>query len=358
MALDTMTASADNAAPDFREQASRLRKAPYREGVIHIGDASLSIWEEPGQMPVLPRDAWEIRFKRDVFARMVQMLHRLGWTCALPEISSHDVKRYGGRIARRAAERRRFCTKGDLKADLEISGRTISLKMFQSVNCPTRPDYEGRYESNKEAAMPYVLRLEMERTRRRLTAYLCAVFGGYSVEPTKVTSPSPYPLAYFDAHWAPHRFKRDATGWPDLSELNHWRREDRDGVQLCHGDVRWTRSRSGGLLRGRVYGGINGMWTFVYGPGVRDFMTCSASEFFTYAGHARKVVADDVRRKRLEAELKAAIGAMRFERAAVLRDTLHPKSAPAAPSAARDLTGPSIGVAAGAVATVHGGGES
>lgn len=50
------------------------------------------------------------------------------------------------------------------------------------MNTPTRPDHGGRYESNLEACMPYVLRLEMERTRRRIRDYLCNVFSGYTFD--------------------------------------------------------------------------------------------------------------------------------------------------------------------------------
>ncbi|WP_052772747.1 UvrB/UvrC motif-containing protein [Luteimonas sp. FCS-9] len=303
--------------------------APCRSGTIHLGDASLSIWEEP-KVPLIGRNAWETQFKRDVFARIIQTLNRIGWTCTMPEVDAASVKCYGGNVARWSAQRRRFCVKGDLKADLEISGRTISLKMFQSVNCPTRPDHEGRYESNKEAVMPYVLRLEMQRTRRRICDYLCAVLGGYEVAPAKVASPSPDPLAFFNSSWTDHRFERDRAGWPSDRALSSWSRTDQDGVPLHHGDVRFIRdARNGRLRRGRVYGGINGMWTFVYGPGRRDHECHPANQFFSYTpGLPRKQVPAKTRRKQLQRELDKAVSSMQFERAAVLRDLIHPDRTP------------------------------
>ncbi len=77
----------------------------------------------------------------------------------------------------------RWCSKGDLKADLKVSGRSITFEMFQNVNAPDRPDHGGRHQSNKEFHMPYVMRLEMERTHRKIRDYLCAVFTDYKFTP-------------------------------------------------------------------------------------------------------------------------------------------------------------------------------
>ena len=117
-----------------------------RAGTVSFGDASLSVWEEsiPSANSVdgfKKRDAWELEFKRQVFARIVQTLNRLGWTVKQPAINPHDVKHYGGRVARRATELHRNCSKGDLKGELEVSGRSITFKMWQGVNTPTRPDH-------------------------------------------------------------------------------------------------------------------------------------------------------------------------------------------------------------------------
>jgi hypothetical protein len=300
-----------------------------REGTVHFHDASLAVWEEGlhPQMTWEQRETWERQFKRDVFARIVQTLNRLGWTVG----PQHYI------FTRNNA---RFCQKGDLKGDLLVSGRHIEFKMFQSVNCPTRADHEGRYESNKEACMPYVVRLEMQRTRNRIRDYLCNVFSGYAFQPPPLRSPNPDPLAYFNDSWdgehekrrGVHRFKRGADGWPDRSEVCDRARTDGDGAQMDHGDVRWARDRKGRLLRGRVYGGINEMWMLVYGPGERDCTHQHARSFFTYR-HGEtpiKQLPEREHHKRLTRELDKAVKAMQFERAAVLRDILHPKVCEAA----------------------------
>lgn len=296
-----------------------------RAGTIRFHDASLHIWEEGeaprGQSCGLD-EGWRRQFKRDVFARIAQTLNRLGWTTQVGTyiFTTNDA---------------RYCTKGDLQADLKISGRHIELDFFQNVNAPERPDHGGRYQHDQEKHMPYLLRIEMERTRRRIRDYLCNVFTGYVFEPPKISSPNPDPLAYFNDQWdgeyekrrGTHRFERGIDGWPSDKELSSWNQNDADGTPLNQGDIRWLRDRKGRLLRGRAYGGINGMWMFVYGPGQHDCMHEPANRFFTYRlGMLRKLVNADVRRKRLERELQKATNAMNFERAAVLRDILFPNS--------------------------------
>lgn len=307
-----------------------------REGRVSFGDASLSVWEEGlanarAAGGWAAENAWERQFRKDVFLRIVQLLNRLGWTCKVPQ---EYIKQYSLDFARS----RRECSKGDLRGWLDLSGRHIEFQMWQGVNTPTRPDHGGRYESNKEAVAPYLLRLEMIRTRNRIRDYLCNVFSGYYFDPPRIDSANPDPLAYFNDSWdgeyekkrGVHRFNRGADGWPDYETvLQSWDRKDRDGNLLRHGDVRCVRNHKGHLLRGRVYGGINGMWLFVYGPGRKDFSHHSHGEFFTYqAGEPVRKVSARRRRSRLEGELSAALKTMNYERAAVVRDILFPKAEP------------------------------
>ena len=51
-----------------------------RTATIHFGDASFSIWEEWLGGTLQEWDNWERTFKRQVFARIIQQLNRLGWT--------------------------------------------------------------------------------------------------------------------------------------------------------------------------------------------------------------------------------------------------------------------------------------
>lgn len=53
-----------------------------RTGVVSFGDASLAIWEDP-KGPIQICGDWELQFKRDVFAHIVQQLNRIGWKCEI-----------------------------------------------------------------------------------------------------------------------------------------------------------------------------------------------------------------------------------------------------------------------------------
>ena len=303
-----------------------------REGRVSFGDASLHITEEgisDAREKGGPRGAmeWERQFKKQVFLRIVQQLNRLGWTCIVPP---DYIKQYGLSFA----QSRRECSKGDLKGFLDVSGRCIEFEMWQGVNTPTRPDHGGRYESDKEAVAPYLLRLEMRRTRNRICEYLCNVFSGYQFVEVRFPSDSSDPLVRFNAIWdgeyersrGTHRFSRGSDGWPDDSEINNWDRKDADGNILHHGDVRWARDSKGRLQRGRVYGGINGMWLFQYGNGGDSFTQHSRCDLFTFVDGVTPIKENGgLRRRRLEGELSKAVGAMNFERAAKLRDLIFPK---------------------------------
>ncbi len=292
-----------------------------RTGKVSFGDASLNVWEDGiaaarnagGWNAAV---AWEREFKRDVFARIVQQLNRLGWKVGPQHHISTD-------------NNRRFCQKGNLKADLSISGRHIELKMFQSVNCPTRPDHEGRYEWNKEAAMPYVLRLEMERTRRRIRDYLCGVMESYEFDAVRCSI---------------YRKPLQRTAMEDIQEIyaesSHFKGGDwdkhkaqpgmsynlnsADGATLDHGQRVWLFDRKGRINTGTAYYNSNSMWWVVTGR--YDYTNTASFELYASLPDNFRVKRNaKLRRRQLKGQLSAAIKRMDFERAARVRDLLFPK---------------------------------
>jgi len=291
-----------------------------RTGTVSFGDASLSIWEEgmPGKFGLAQE--WERCFKREVFLRIVQQLNRLGWSCAVPP---DKVKSYG----RRYAENSRLCSKGDLHAELDLSGRHIELKMWQSINTPTRPDHGGRYESNKEAIMPYLLRLEMERTRRRIRKYLINIFEGYE-PPTKRhdgRSEKRGPGALTAEQWiaatyeTSSHFKGDTTAYR-ISDYNN---KSADGGVIQHGERVWGFDHKGRPFTGIAHYNINNMWWVATGK----YDVRNEASFRLYVAPPTELRVkrnDKLRRSCLERELNAAISAMDFRRAEIIRDLLWP----------------------------------
>jgi hypothetical protein len=307
-----------------------------REGTVSFGDASISIWEE-GLATARKsggwngEKAWELQFKREVFARIVQTLNRLGWTVA-PWDQTEQYKCI--------ALNHRTCHKGDLKGELNLSGRAIKFEMWQGVNTPTRPDHGGRYESNKEACMPYVLRLEMERTRRRIRDYLCNVFTGYSFS-DKHRSIYKKPLQQTaldriaDRYAESWHFKGDMDEYLKQNKytaLPEYNCKSRDGKRLEHGQRVYFADWHGRICVGTALYNINNMWWVVTGK--YDYTNMACFDLFTACPENPRVKHNqEKRQKRLKQELAKAVAAMDFDRAKVLKGILFPEGC-AAPLAA------------------------
>jgi len=297
-----------------------------RIGTVSFGDASLSVWEEgisraKGHSKA---DEWELQFKRQVFKRIVQTLNRLGWKCEVPEAM---IKQYSLPFARN----RRYCRKGDLQADLEISGRCIKLDMFQAVNCPERPDNNGRYEPSKERVMPYLIRLEMERTRRRISDYLCNVFEEYVFDKREQylkIGPNSGQITAFEAAAIARRKSCHYVESLDRANItNKSQGISCDGMQLENGIKVYAMRRNGRMITGTAFYSLNGNWQIVSGRYSLEYFWHSQI-WVNNPGNLRVRRDTGLRRKRLESELSKAIKAMNFERAAVLRDIIFPKQEP------------------------------
>lgn len=287
-----------------------------RGGMVSFHDASLSVWEEPDRVDPV----WELQFKRDVFARIVQQLHRLGWHCEVPP---EMVQQYGASFARN----HRHCRKGDLQAELSVGGRHIELKMWQDVANVGHPK-GGKYDFDKERRMPYLLRLEMERTRRRIRDYLCNVFEGYAFAPPALPRG-------FGALTALEWIEQDTRAcWHYKPELGRRDGEDRsynsqsaDGDCVRHGARVWTTDGKGRVITGIAHYNINNMWWVVTGK--YDCRNVASFAIYTRPPAELRLKRNArLRRQRLERELAQAAKAMKFERAAVLRDLLYPEGVP------------------------------
>lgn len=287
-----------------------------RTGRIAFHDAGLFVredgvhsrnWNEQKQL--------ERQFKKDVFTRIVQTLRRLGWTVGP---NTHIFTGPDNRYAR----------KGDLRADLKMSGGRIEFDMFQNVNAPERPDHGGRYEFNQEALMPYLIRIEMERTRRRIRDYLCGVFTGYEFDadkrsiyrkPLEQTALERIHERYAES-W---HFKGDWPGYLEKNGSMEYNRESADGVRIEHGQRVWFADRKGRIVEGTAYYNINNMWWVVMGK--YDYTNEACFKLYAKCPENKRIKRNArLRRNRLERELAKAVELMNFERAAILRDIAFP----------------------------------
>ena len=280
-----------------------------REGRVVFHDASLHVWEE---------DVDETSFKKDVFKRIVQTLNRLGFTCIVPQ---DQIKDYGYSFATLS----RYCVKGNLKADLSLGGRHIELKFFQNVNAPDRPDHEGRYQSDKEGHMPYLMRLEMERARRKIRDYLCNVFSGYVFKTDRIDGRSNKrgPKHLTAMEWLQGCYETSCHFKGDLNsyEISDYNNKSADGSRVNHGQRVWFADRKGRICTGVAYYNINSMWWVVTGK--YDVSNEACSRLYT-------APPSDIRRKRnsalrervLKSLLAKSIKAEEFEKSILFRDLL------------------------------------
>ncbi len=237
---------------------------------------------------------------------------------------------------------------GTLYAHCEASTNGCIFEFFQEVVTVNRCG--GRFDFDKRAKMPYLIGKKFEGALAALTAHLR---GRGFVEKTEIDAPvrlmpihhrlnvaegtalplsdaerAAAALAAFDDKWdgeydrkrGTHRFRRDETGWPTDDELGAYNRKDADGAVLGQGDVRLIRDHRGYLKRGRVYGGINGRWNFVYGPGPRDNTHVSSYELFS--GDPRTMKRRLKKARPLDKVLEEAVGKQDFRRAAALCDLI------------------------------------
>lgn len=292
--------------------------AVARTGTLNCYDSSISIWEDGisaarASGGIAGVNTWERKFKRDVFARIIQTLNRLGWTVG-PWDQAEQYKCI--------ALNHRTCSKGDLKGQLEISGRCIKFEMWQDVT-PSENRNGGRYDFNKAARMPYLLRIEMERTRRRISNYLCNVFTDYTLKPCdpKIGINGVTALEY-----AAHGRRTSGHYVPALDRAkipNGGQDKSGDGYPLENGTSVYAIDRYGRVVTGVAFYSLNDNWQVVTGR--YSLIHVSHKQIFVKSpGNVRVKRNDRARRTRLEGEMQKAIISMKFERAAQLRDILFP----------------------------------
>lgn len=215
-------------------------------------------------------------------------------------------------------------------SDLEFKAETYTtgckVEFFQNIVFENPNG--GAYDFDRRKKMPYLVGKRFELAVSHFREHLTA--RGFS-EVTEVKSANPDPLAYFNDKWddeyerkrGTHRFERDENGWPAPSQLNHSQTFDADKLPIRHGDTLLTRDSKGYLRRGRVWGGINGMWLFVYGPGKRDFTHVSYFDLFRTTSskavgrkvHQRATSRLETTVKKLQKDVAEAVSSLQLARA-------------------------------------------
>ena len=175
--------------------------------------------------------------------------------------------------------------------------------------------------------MPYLLRLEMERARRRIRDYLCNVFTGYVFK-------EPAPKLGFNGVTALEyaaQLRRDSCHYvPALDRArisNGGQDKSADGYPLENGTPVYAIDYHGRVVSGTAFYSLNGNWQVVTGRYSLIYVWHN-QVYVKSPGNVRVKRNTDRRRKRLEQEMAKAVKEMRFERAAQLRDILFHRDQP------------------------------
>lgn len=218
----------------------------------------------------------------------------------------------------------RYGNHGDLECKLEYYPAGMKIEFYQSLNFENR--YGGEYDFGRLGKMPYLIRLRYEWVIRKLVKWLES--HGYQ-QRLSVDSPNPDPLAWFNGRWdgeyerkrGIHRFHRGEDGWPDDRELRNWDRRDADRQLISSGQVKFCVVH-GRAMRCKVYGGINGMWACVYGPGRDDTACKNAKEIHSEFPGRGRIFSVGQRLKNLHSQLKRSVESQDFLRAHAIKSHL------------------------------------
>lgn len=282
-----------------------------RTGAVNFGNGSINIWEERVD---------EKEFKKVVFKRVIQQLNRLNWTLVIPQ---DYIDQYGLDFARGY----RTGVKGDLKCKLDLSGRSIKLKFWQSVNTPNRSDHDGQYEPDIEAVMPYLIRLEMERTRRKIRDYLCNVFSGYEFDELAgdARSQKRGPGALTSTEWIKNAYLQSwhFKGNIDSYQISEGNAKSADGGIISHGQRVWYFDRKGRSCTGIAMYNINNMWWVISGRYDVGNEACF-NLYLSPPSMPRVKRNDSLRKKRLNQLMNSAAKSLDFSKAQIFKDLLFP----------------------------------
>ena len=249
------------------------------ERSFKIHGANLGVTAHSGREDKRPWNAWKAP-DWETFNRICDNLRSIGFEIG----SDPDIDRNFPTLS----GTHRYGSWGRLEFKAETFPVGCRFEFYQNVDF-SNPN-GGQYDFDRRARMPYLIGKQFEFAMRSVREHLVS---RNFFERTEVKFANPDPLAYFNDRWdgewekkrGEHRFKRGEDGWPLLSELNSGANLDADKVPFWHGDTLCARDRKGYLRRGRVYGGINGMWMMVFGPGPRDCTHLSHWELFRPDSH-------------------------------------------------------------------------
>ncbi len=204
---------------------------------------------------------WNLHKHRDVyehyglFHRLMNYMRSMGYSVQKDPVT---LERFP-----RIAHAHWYGRKGDLEFNAEYYPAGFSIEFFQNIIIENQNG--GRYDFNKWDKMPYHIRLEMIRTIKHIREFFIA-FQTKDVTKPHYTDAENKIKWLFVESWHHPQQSMDF----DLHDLDGTMGSeykcnilDRDGKEICNGDIKYTRDYNGYLVRCRVYHNINNMWACI-----------------------------------------------------------------------------------------------
>lgn len=230
-------------------------------GKMSFGDASMCIRvDRPSLKNWSDEQAhWNSQLHIQVFNKVLTELSILGYSIKQQTniFTSPDHK---------------YCRKGDLRLDVEVENGCVVFHFYQNVNAPNRPDHGGRYEHNQQKLMPYLMLLEMKRTRNRIKKLFMESYGFTFEEDFKRRNRFEIvgPEGLTALEWIQEDYKADGITLEKLEASAHgytseYNNQSADKKRLVQEQQVWFYDRKNRLNVGKVYYRSNSMWWVVTG---------------------------------------------------------------------------------------------
>lgn len=277
---------------------------------LNLTDGHFGIWQDD------PNDR---SFRDDIYAGLIRFLRKRGWTIGQdPRIRRHYP-------SLNATHRR--ARKGPLLGTIEITGRVVKLQVWTESWTKDNPNGH-QYDFGKLRRMLPIERRMVTVEHRAIIGWLrerCEIAditdrdaGKVGKGPGEITA-----MEWLRREWAEHWHNDKLLGRPKVDYRANGGANGRsaDGHLIYQKQLVWFRDGKGRIWRGRAYYASNQTWHVVVNAyDVRGVFTSDI--FVERPASIRRIVPARVRRSRLEQELQRAVKAMRYERAAVLRNVL------------------------------------
>lgn len=251
---------------------------------------------------------------RDVFLGAMRRLSRKGYCVTRDPRIEKDYKSLSPTHRRISKE----TPSGLLQCDAQFYPAGMKFECYQDVVFENPNG--GRYDFRKVSKMPFLIRMRWKHLMGLLREYF--VSKGFVERENRRGGGTP--LEQFNAGWnywhkgqESVRFKRDTSGWPDDSELQHWQQLSADGVHITQGVLAYSKTYRHRWVCGRLYGGINGMW-LMYDAKNNVIENHNASHYWIKPPCSLNGRQVDRKKhiERLEAEIRKAFDAKNWKRLA------------------------------------------